>query len=138
MPVFRVLYTKTRRGEWSASVRGLRRCTGRGRTIREARARLRAALALAVEAAFPLDLLEDVRLPAPSRALLVRHWRAKKRLQAEQSRADEAALRACDALLAHRVSLRDASDLLGIPANRLRALRPAAGRRGRRRATAAR
>ncbi len=130
MVEYRVLYTRTASGPWSASVRGLRRCKARGRTLRQARARLRLAVMAAVGQA--PDLLEDVRLPAPARDLLVRHWKARRRLLREQTRADEAARRAGEALAAQQVNLRDASDLLGIPAARLQALlRVAAGRRAR-------
>lgn len=56
MGEYRVLYTRVKGGGWSASVRGL--AGRRGRTLREARARLREALATRADAR-PLDLVED-------------------------------------------------------------------------------
>src|SRR5262245_14720734 len=124
MAEYRVLYTRAKDGGWRASVRGLPRCRGRGRTLREARACLREALAgQAVN--HSIDLVEDVRLPSPGRRLLIQHWAARRRARLARARSDQAARQACQALLDHGVSLRDASDLLGIPLARLAGLSPA-------------
>jgi predicted RNase H-like HicB family nuclease len=133
MAQYRVLYTRARAGDWSASVRGLPRCRSRGRTLRQVRGRLRALLAAQVSDAYSIDLLEDVRLPAPARGLLIGHWKARRRLQREQARADDAARKAGQALVVNGVSVVDAADLLGVPVARLRGLWPEASGRGRRR-----
>jgi predicted RNase H-like HicB family nuclease len=130
MSEYRVLYRRAKDGSWVASVRGLR-CRGRGRTIREARADLRQALA-AVADNHQIDLVEDVRLPPPGRRLLVEHWTARRRAQLARERSDEAARRACQALLENGITLRDASDLLGIPVARLGSATSLSGVRPRR------
>jgi predicted RNase H-like HicB family nuclease len=112
---YKVIYKLDEAGDWIASVRGLRRCRGRGRTIRQARKRLRAALGRYDEEPHRADLVEDVKLPAPARTLLVRHWAARRRARAEKKRADAATLQAVEALLRLRLSVRDAADLLGVP-----------------------
>jgi len=133
MSEYRVLYTRSRAGGWTASVRGLPRCRGRGRTLREARLQVRQALAGLADH-HQIDLVEDVRLPPPGRRLLVQHWVARRRASQARERSDQAARRACQALLDYGVSLRDASDLLGIPLARLAGIVPTEGlepRRGR-------
>ena len=115
MSEYKVIYKLDEAGEWTARVRGLRRCQGRGRTLRQARKRLRAALGRFDDEPHRADLLEDVKLPPPARALLVRHWAARRRARSEEARAQAAARQAAQALLGLRLSARDAADLLGLP-----------------------
>ena len=112
---YKVIYELDEDGDWIAWVRGLRRCRGRGRTIRQARKRLRAALGRFDHEPHRADLVEDVKLPAPARALIVRHWAARRRAHSQQARADAAARQAVEALLRLHLSVRDAADLLGVP-----------------------
>jgi len=112
---YKVIYKLDAAGEWTARVRGLRRCRGRGRTLRQARKRLRAALGRFDDEPHRADLVEDVSLPPPARALLVRHWAARRRARSVEARAQEAARRAAEALVCLRLSVRDAADLLGLP-----------------------
>lgn len=115
MSEYKVIYKIDEAGEWTASVRGLRRCRGRGRTLRQARKRLRAALGRFDGEPHRADLVEDVRLPPPARALLVRHWAARRRARSAEARAEAAARQAAEALVRLRLSARDAADLLGLP-----------------------
>lgn len=115
MAEYKVIYRLDEGGEWTAWVRGLRRCKGRGRTLRQARKRLRDALGRYDEEPHRADLVEDVKLPPPARALLVRHWAARRRVRSEEARARAAAREAVDALVRLRLSVRDAADLLGLP-----------------------
>jgi predicted RNase H-like HicB family nuclease len=119
----KVVYRRSTKGEWVASVEGVRRCRGRGRTLRQARQQLRLALAQVMEDAYQIDFVEDVRLPTPARRLIVQHWAARRRLEKEQVRADEAARAALRALLGLELSAKDAGDLLGLPPLKLQKLR---------------
>jgi hypothetical protein len=119
----KVVYRRSASGEWVACVEGVRRCRGRGRTLRQARQRLRLALAQKMEDAYQIDFVEDVRLPPPARRLIVQHWAARRRLAKEQARADAAARAALEALLGLEVSAKDAGDLLGLPPLKLQRLR---------------
>jgi predicted RNase H-like HicB family nuclease len=110
----RVVYRRNAAGDWVASVPGRRRHRGQGRTLRQARQRLRAALARLVEDPFEIDFVEDVRLPPPARALLVAHWKARRRLERETELADLASTKALSALLALRLNIKDVGDLLGL------------------------
>ena len=114
MAEHRVVYRRNAAGEWVASVPGRRRLRGQGRTLRQARQRLRAALARTVEDPFEIDFVEDVRLPRPARALLVAHWKARRRLERETALFDLASTRALAALLALRLNIKDVGDLLGL------------------------
>lgn len=115
LPEYKVIYKLNEAGEWTAWVRGLRRCRGRGRTLRQARQRLRAALGRFDGEPHRADLVEDVKLPPPARTLIVRHWAARRRARSEEARAQAAARLAVEALLRLRLSVRDAADLLGLP-----------------------
>ena len=113
------MYRRSAAGDWVAGVPGRRRLRGRGRTLRQARQRLRAALARTVEDPFEIDLVEDVRLPPPARGLLVAHWKARRRLERENELADLAATRALAGLLALKLNVKDVGDLLGLPPQKL-------------------
>jgi len=119
----KVVYRRTTKGEWVASVEGLRRGRGRGRTLRQARQHLRIALARVVADPYQMDFVEDVRLPPPARKLILQHWAARRRLAKEQARADSAARAALQAILGLAVSVKDAGDLLGLPPLKLQKLR---------------
>jgi predicted RNase H-like HicB family nuclease len=119
----KVVYRRSTKGEWVASVEGVRRCRGRGRTLRQARQQLRIALARVVADPYQMDFVEDVRLPPPARKLILQHWAARRRLDKEQGRADAAARAALHALLGLDVSVKDAGDLLGLPPLKLQKLR---------------
>jgi predicted RNase H-like HicB family nuclease len=119
----KVVYRLSTKGEWVASVEGVRRCRGRGRTLRQARQQLRIELARVVEDPYQMDFVEDVRLPPPARRLILRHWAARRRLAKEQGRADQAARAALQALLGLEISVKDAGDLLALPPLKIQKLR---------------
>jgi hypothetical protein len=119
----RVVYRRNAAGRWVATVPGRRRCRGEGKTLRQARQRLRASLAKVVEDPFEIDFLEDVRLPPPSRVRLVGYWKARRKLEGATEQADRAAAAALGALLALRLNLKDVADLLGLPPLKLARLK---------------
>ncbi len=123
MAEHRVIYRRSPKGGWVASVEGVRRCRGRGRTLRQARQKLRSALARVVDDPYSIDFVEDVRLPPPARRLIVQHWAARRRLEKEVARADGATRAALEALLLLRLNVKDAADLLGLPPLKLQKLR---------------
>ena len=114
MAEHRVVYRRSAAGDWVASVPGRRRHRGQGKTLRQARQRLRAALARMVEDPFEIDFVEDVRLPPPARALLVAHWKARRRVERETGLADLASSNALASLLALKLNIQDVGDLLGL------------------------
>jgi predicted RNase H-like HicB family nuclease len=132
MAEHKVVYRRSAKGEWVAAVEGVRRCRGRGKTLRQARQQLRLALAHVMEDAYQIDFVEDVRLPPPARRLIVQHWAARRRLEKEQARADAASRAALEALVALQVGAKDAGDLLGLPPLKVQKL-GGPGRGGKRR-----
>jgi len=122
MAEHRVVYRLDADGLWVASVSGKRGWRGRGRTLREARQQLRAALARRVDDPYEIDFVEDVRLPPPARALLVAHWRARRQVEAAEKRAAQESRRALSGLLGLGIRTRDAADLLGLPPLKLQKL----------------
>jgi len=115
----RVVYRRSASGDWVASVPGRRRLRGQGRTLRQARQRLRSALARLVEDPFEIDFVEDVRLSPPARGLLVAHWKARRRVERETELADLASSKALASLLALRLNIKDVGDLLGLSPQKL-------------------
>jgi predicted RNase H-like HicB family nuclease len=123
MAEHKVVYRRGKDGQWVASAQGIRRCRGRGNTLRQARQQLRAAIARVVEDPYEIDFVEDVRLPPPARRLIVLHWTARRKLERERTRADEATGAALQALLGLKLNVKDAGDLLGLPPLKLQKLR---------------
>lgn len=111
-------YRRGKDGLWRASVKGFK-CRSRARTLRKARVMLRVALAPLVEDAYSIDFVEDVKLPAPARRLLKRHWAAKRKAREAARRARAAAREAAGALRAQKIHLHDVADLLGLSLARL-------------------
>ena len=109
-----VVYRRDRDGGWTASVKGVRGCRGRGRTIRAARAVVRAGLEALMGGSGRPTLMEDVRLPGSTRRLIVRHWATMKRAEREAARARGAAREALAALRRLGISLADSRELLGL------------------------
>ena len=67
MKSYRVVYELDESGRWIATVRSIKGCHTYGRSIRQARDRIREALALLVRGAARARLVDDVRLPAEVR-----------------------------------------------------------------------
>jgi len=111
---YRVVYERDESGHWIATVSGVPGCHSYGRSISEARARVREALGLFVRRADRARLEDDVRLPAEMRRHVRRFLAARERTEREKTRA-AAAVRA----LAGELSRRDAAELLGISHQRV-------------------
>ena len=67
MKTYRVVYELDESGHWIAAVPSVKGCHTYGRSIRQARDRIREALALFVRDAARVRLVDDVRLPADVR-----------------------------------------------------------------------
>ena len=119
---YTVVYRRRAAGGWSASVREIRGCRSRGRTIREARQALRVALAAFLEEPYAASFVEDVKLPGAARRFVVRHWAAMKRAEREAAKARAAAREAVTALRRLHLSLSDARELLGLSNPKVRQL----------------
>jgi predicted RNase H-like HicB family nuclease len=114
MKGYRVVYEMDESGHWVATVPGVRGCHTYGRSLSEARARVREALGLFVVDASRAPLIDDVRLPVNIRRLVDRYKTARLRAERDAQQA-AAAVRG----LAKTLSRRDAAELLGISHQRV-------------------
>lgn len=124
MSAYTVTYERDASGWWVASVRRVRGCHTQGRTVEEARRRIREALALFVKDAASADLIDDVRLPIAVKRAIREYTTLRKKADAEDRRASAAARRAVRALREGelKMSARDAAALLGLSHQRVHQL----------------
>lgn len=124
---FKVVFEQEGSG-WRASIPEVRGCTAWGRSLSEARRKIRKALATsnlknAPSVARKVALVDVVRLPATAKKELARYAESRERAQAEVQ-ALRRATRSVVSTLTSKfgISLRDASALLGLSRERVRQL----------------
>ena len=124
MNVYHVAYERDESGWWVASVREVRGCHTQGRTVDEARRRIREAMELFVEDAQSAKVVDDVKLPATAAKAIRAYATLRKRADQEDRRAAIAARRAVRLLQGGKLkmSARDAARVLGISHQRVNQL----------------
>lgn len=123
MSTYRVIYERDESGAWIAHVPKIRGAHTYGRTIEQARDRIREALALWVRDAYRARLIDDVRLPPRLRVSVRRARTTRKRADAIQAEAQTSAANAARKLTRDlRLSLRDAGEVLGLSRQRIQQL----------------
>lgn len=124
MSRYHVKYERDELGWWVASVREVRGCHTQGRTVDEARRRIREALGLFVNNARSARLIDDVKLPAKAAKAIRAYAAFRKRAQHEERRAAQAARSAVRVLRGGKLkmSARDAARLLGVSHQRVHQL----------------
>ncbi len=127
---YRVVYELDESGHWIATVPAVKGCHSYGRSINEARERIREALALFVDDADSARLRPDVRLPAKIKVLIAHQQDARAIADRQQRRASLVLVRAVKSLTEDLgLSVRDAGELLGLSHQRVQQLRKTAGPR---------
>jgi predicted RNase H-like HicB family nuclease len=123
MSRYTVVYARDPAGAWLTRVRGIPGCHTHGRTLEQARTRIREALSLWIEDADSATLRDEVRLPARARAAVRRARVERDRAERQHARAQDS-LRSAAASLASGLglSLRDAAELLGLSHQRIQQL----------------
>jgi predicted RNase H-like HicB family nuclease len=120
MKRYTVRYERDEAGWWVASVKGVRGCHTQGRTLNEARRRVREALGLVVANAGAAELVDEVRLPREVRRTLAEFRAARSRAEREQQKARTAAKTAVRELRRRlKLGVRDAGTLLGLSHQRV-------------------
>ncbi len=123
---YTVRYERDEEGWWVAQVREAPAAITQGRTIAEARRRIREALGLALgddAAAQRAKLVDAVKLPVEARRALRQARAARARLAHESKKAQVSTAKAVRALLTDmHLSVRDAGDLIGISPQRVHQL----------------
>ncbi len=120
---YRVVYERDEDGWWVASVPSVQGCHTQGRSINEARERIREALGLFIKDADRVHLEDDVHLPADARGLITRQQRARERAERENEKARGAVSLAVTALTKDLgLSTRDTGELLQLSQQRIQQL----------------
>ena len=121
MKRLRVHFERDEDGWWVASVPDVRGCRSQGRTVDEARRRVREALELFVDDAEACELSDDIKLPVTAARALKEYARVKAVAERENRRLAAAARKAVKVLQngALRLSARDAAKLLGVSHQRV-------------------
>lgn len=124
---FKVVFEQEGTG-WRASIPEVRGCEAWGRSLSEARRKVRKALAAsnvknAASVAKKVELVDVVRLPPAAKKELARYSEARSRAQAEIQSLRQATRSVVSTLTSKfGISLRDASSLLGLSRERVRQL----------------
>jgi predicted RNase H-like HicB family nuclease/DNA-binding XRE family transcriptional regulator len=129
MAKYTVTYERDEAGWWIAEVQGVAGVNSDGRTVADARRRVREALALAVgdQAAEAAEFVDDVKLPSEARKVVARAAAARSKLDTVQVEAQETTATAVRELRKRLgLSVRDIAELLGISHQRVQQLARAA------------
>jgi predicted RNase H-like HicB family nuclease len=111
---YTVSYERDEKGLWVAHVRGIAGCHTQGRTIAQARDRIREALALFDDHADRAQLEDDVRLPGDVHRLVSAQRSARSKQEAAEAELRVLNVKAARVLTKQvGLSLRDAGELLG-------------------------
>ena len=124
MKAYHVIYERDESGWWAASVRGVRGCHTQGRTVDEARRRIREALDLFVDDARKAAIVDDVKLPSAATGAIRAYATHRRKADEEDRRAARAVRRAVRVLRTGKLkmSARDAARLLGLSHQRVHQL----------------
>jgi predicted RNase H-like HicB family nuclease len=122
MKEYKAVFERDESGAWLARVPAIRGCHTYGRTLEQARRRLREALGLWIARPEQAVIEEEIRLPADLKAAIQRSRRTRERAEQEREHAQKETRAAAEALVDEGVSLRDAGELLGLSHQRVQQL----------------
>ena len=106
---------------WNVRIKGIAGCQTYGRSIRQAQARIREALAIWLDAA-PADLVIRDQFPAPLASVADNVVRARTAADRAGAKAQQQTVEAVRALTDLGLSRRDAAELLGLSHQRVHQL----------------
>lgn len=118
-----VTYERGSDGWWVASIPKLKGCHTQGRSIRQARWRIREAIGLFVNNTQDLDLVDDIKLPSHVVQTVDKLKTHRKFVEAEYAKGQKLAVDAVQLLTEKlHLSCRDASEILQISHQRIQQL----------------
>ena len=121
---YKVIYERDETGWWIATVPNLEGCATQGKSIKQARNRIREAIEVTLDVKLDSSVKfnEDIRL-SPEIAKIVKEVMRKKANAVEaEEKAAEALLEAATSLETKGLSLRDSGELLGVSFQRVQQL----------------
>ena len=121
MKPIRVVFERDESGAWIVNVPRIKGCHSYGRTLDQARTRIKEALRL-----FDVrdaHLTEEVRLPADLLGMVRQARRSRQRAEVQQKAAQADLRRVVSRLARAGLSRRDAGDLLGLSRQRVQQLK---------------
>ena len=119
---YRAVYDRDADGRWNVEIPEVAGCYTYGRTIAQARARIREALGLYAQHAEEATIVDDIRLPAPAMRRLERLARARADAERVQLTLSEEQRAAARQLREVGLSFRDSGELLGCTRQRVEQL----------------
>lgn len=120
---YRLVLERDESGAWIARVPDIPGCHTYGRTIAQARRRIREALSLWVEGAGDVTFDEEIHLPQQARSVLRRSRALRDRVRRDRAEAHAATAHAASVLVEELdLGMRDAAELLGLSHQRVQQL----------------
>lgn len=119
MKTYEVVYERDDDGWWAASVPSVRGCRTQGRSLAQARERIREALSLFVKDAQRAELRDKIVLPAEFRRQVDRQLRLRQALEEEQRLLQQSTQGTVRQLVKRGLSVRDVGELLGLSHQRV-------------------
>jgi predicted RNase H-like HicB family nuclease len=127
MKSYTVHYKRDETGWWVASVSGVNGCHTQGRSIQQARKRIREALGLFISNASDAELVDHIHLPVQASKLVKQTIDNRKTADIATSKLMKAQIKAAVMLTRQLgVSVRDAGEVLGISHQRIAQILPPA------------
>lgn len=120
-----ICYERDESGWWVAKAKGIRGCHTQGRTIVQARRRIREALELFVDELEleKMELVDDIKLPASVRSSLSRLHATRKRADEEAGKLAECTTEVVKVLIEDvGLSMREVAELVGLSHQRVHQL----------------
>ncbi len=99
---------------WLVHIDGVAGCHTYGRSLAQARERIREALGLFVDGADTVEILDDVRITKEAKATIMRAKRAREKAAEAQDASSSALREAVSRLRSGGLTVRDVGDLLGV------------------------
>lgn len=124
----KVVYEKGEDGLWFADVPSVRGCHTQGKSVAQARERIREALALFRDDATTVALTEEFKLSAELKRMIAHFHIARAKARAMEQEAQAAARKAAAFLKKKSFTVRDAGEVLDLSHQRVQQLLEAAGK----------
>jgi predicted RNase H-like HicB family nuclease len=120
MKSYTVTYQRDESNWWVARIKSIPGCHTQGRTIDQARRRIREALGLFIDDSDAVELKDDVILPKTAKRLLEQVKENRKRAEKESTQLQQSTAEAARMLTQEiGISMRDTGELLGLSHQRI-------------------